>query len=142
MKHGMANLVVAAVALTPFLVVVRVGATAPRPPTVKLVRASLDRAHRTVDVRLRVCFSAGPRARIVVHETRTLRGTERAHHEWVVPRAVEPVQVRPFSCVASWRLNWLLEPRLVGAGTYTASIRVRDANRIWARSVGFSVTSA
>jgi len=116
-------------------------AGASRAPSLKLERATVDRAVKTVDLRLRICFSTGPRARITVSERRTLRGVEQASHRWIVPRAIKPKHIYPYSCRSGWRVNWLLKPGLVGPGVYTAAVRVRDAYGRWTRSVGLSVTS-
>ena len=112
-----------------------------RPPSLTITRASVDRAAHTIDLRLRICFSSGPLAMIAVNEQRTLHGIERATHSWIVPRGVEPDRIFAYACRTNWRVNWLLEPRLTGPGTYRASIRVRDAYRRWTPSVAVSVTS-
>ena len=88
-----------------------------------------------------ICLSAGPRARLTVRERRTVGGVVAAAHDWIVPRAIEPAHVSPFACRKGWRVNWLMQPRLTGPGTYTATIRVRDAYGAWSRPVAFSVTS-
>ena len=116
-------------------------ASAPaRLPSVQIVRATVDRGAHTVDLRLRICFSAGPRARIAIAERRTFHGRV-ATHRWA-PRAEEPIQISPFTCRTGWRLNWLLEQRLQGPGTYSATLRVRDAFGRWAPAVAFSLASA
>jgi hypothetical protein len=109
-------------------------------PNVKVETVTVDRGAQTVDLRLRICFSSGPRALIAVNERRALRGVVKASRSWS-PRGVEPARVFPFSCRAGWRLNWLLEPRLRGPGTYQATIRVRDAYGRWTTPIAFSVTS-
>lgn len=115
-------------------------ATAAPQPSVRIVRATVDRAAHTVDLRLRICFSAGPRAQIEITERRQSRGGA-ATRRWV-PRGEEPAGVSPFACRSGWRLNWLVEPRLRGPGTYGATIRVRDAYGRWSTAVAFSVSSA
>ena len=101
-----------------------------RAPTAELTRASVDHRAHTVDARLRICFSSGPRAMIEITEQRTQHGHVVATHRWA-PQGVKPVSISPFSCHANWQLNWLLEPSLQGSGTYTAAIRVRDAYGRW-----------
>lgn len=81
-----------------------------------ILAASVDRQARTIDLRLRICFSSGPRALIAITEQRTVAGRVRATAHWA-PRAVEPTRIYPFACRANWRLNWLLTPKLVGPGT-------------------------
>lgn len=93
----------------------------------------------TVDLRLNLCFSSGPRAQIAILEQRKL-GVVKASHRWS-PRGVEPRRIAPFACRGNWRLNWLLEPDLRSAGTYTAEIRVRDAYGRWTAPVSISVIS-
>jgi len=118
----------------------RTAAATPRPPSLEIGKATVDRVAHTVDLRLRICFSSGPRALIAVSERRTLRGVEKASSHWI-PRGVEPTRIYPFSCRTGWRLNWLLEPHLNGPGTYEVTIRVRDAYGRWTPRVAFSVTS-
>jgi hypothetical protein len=113
-------------------------AHAHRVPTVRIERATVDRTTNTVDLRLRVCFSAGPRAHITISERRSYRGTV-ATHRWV-PDAEKPARVSPYACRTGWRLNWLLEPRLQGAGAYRATIRVRDAYGRWSFPAAVSLT--
>jgi hypothetical protein len=113
--------------------------TAARLPTVGVERAIVNRTAHTVDLRLRICFSAGPRARIAISERRSYHGAM-ATHRWV-PSAERPTRISPFACRVGWRLNWLLDPQLQGPGTYTATVRVRDAYGRWSRPVAFSVTS-
>jgi hypothetical protein len=110
------------------------------PPRLEIMKAVVDRTAHTVDLRLRICFSSGPRALIAVDERRTVGGVVQAARHWV-PQGVEPTQIHPFSCRANWRLNWLLERGLRGPGTYTATIRIRDAYARWTRAVVLSVTS-
>jgi hypothetical protein len=111
-----------------------------RPPSLTLSRATVSRTAHTVDVRLRICFSSGPRALFVVREQRTLTGVLKASRHWS-PGGVEPSRIFPFACRENWRMNWLLEPGLRGPGTYAASIRVRDAYGRWTPPVAFSVSS-
>lgn len=99
-------------------------------PTLELTSATVDRTAHTVDARLRICFSSGPRAEIAVTE-RLLRGGETVASRSWVPQGVEPTAISPFACRSGWRLNWLVVPALRGPGTYTATIRVRDAEGRW-----------
>ena len=117
-------------------------ATGPGPlPRIEITKATVDRRAQTVDVLLRICFSAGPRGLIAISERRRLDGVEKARHDWV-PQGVRPTRISPFSCRANWRLNWLLERNLRGPGTYTATIRVKDAYGRWTQPVALSVTSS
>jgi germination protein M len=113
--------------------------TAAHPPTVQVVRATVDRASRTVDLQLRICFSAGPRAQVTISERRTYRGTVMTR-SWV-PSGEIPNRISPFACRAGWRVNWLLAPRLRGPGSYQTTIRVRDAYGRWSEPAGVSLTS-
>jgi hypothetical protein len=106
---------------------------------VQILRATIDRRAHTVDLRLRICFSGGPRAQIAITERR-IHHHRVTTHRWV-PRAEEPTRISPFACRSGWLLNWLLEPQLRGPGTYSATIRVRDAFGRWTPSVAFSVSS-
>lgn len=111
-----------------------------RLPTLKIMNVTVDRIARTVDVRLRICFTPGPRALIRISERRTLNGIEKASHRWI-PRGVEPARISPYACNNHWRMNWLLAHGLSGPGTYSATIRLRDAYGRWTRRASFSVTS-
>lgn len=95
-------------------------------PSVELTKVTVDHRTHTIDARLRICFSSGPRAMITVTERRTLHGRVVARHQWI-PEGVKPIRTYPFTCHADWQLNWLPAPDLRGSGTYTAMIRVTDA---------------
>lgn len=128
--------------LVGLLVTAPTAAGTTRLPSLAIVKATVDRAAKTVDLRLRICFSSGPRSVIAVSERRILRGVEKASNDWIVPRGVKPTRIYPFSCRTGWRVNWLLKPRLSGPGTYDVTIRVRDAYGRWTPQAAFSVTSA
>ena len=89
---------------------------------------------------MRICFSAGPRSLIRISERRTLNGIEKASHQWI-PRGVEPTRISHYACNKHWRMNWLLKRGLSGPGTYSATIRLRDAYGNWTRRASFSLTS-
>ena len=116
------------------------GAGTPRPPSLQITKATVDRVARTVDLRGRICFSAGPRALISVEERRTVHGVVKASRHWI-PSAIKPTRIYPYACTNRWRLNWLLQSGLNGPGTYTVSIRLRDAYGRWTPPVSVSVTS-
>jgi hypothetical protein len=122
------------------LVVGGAAAAAPPAPTLTISRLTVDRTAHTADVRLRICLSSGPRAALQVREHRSLGGVVQASSRWS-PRGVEPTHIFPFACRQNWRLNWLLKPALRGPGTYTATIRVRDAYGRWTLPTTFSLSS-
>jgi hypothetical protein len=109
-------------------------------PSLTISRAAVDRTAHTVDLRVRICFSSGPRALLAIHEQRTFHGVLKAKNDWA-PSGVEPQRIAPYACRANWRVNWLLKPGLRGPGTYAASIRVRDAYGRWTQPVTFSISS-
>jgi immunoglobulin-like protein involved in spore germination/sporulation and spore germination protein len=119
---------------------VTLAAAAVRAPTAALTNATVDRTAHTVDARLRICFASGPGAAIVVTERRTVHGRVVATRRWTA-EGVKPTRTHPFSCRADWRLNWLLAPGLQGEGTYTATIRVRDAYGRWTSPVRIGAVS-
>lgn len=81
----------------------------------------------SVSLRLRVCASIGPRAVIVVQESRRVGGVTKARDRWSDPLGVDLDQVQPYECVSGYRLAWAARSRLfVGPGIYNATIRVRD----------------
>jgi hypothetical protein len=122
------------------LLVGSVAAATPPLPSLTITRAAIDRATHTVDLRLRICFSAGPRALLEIREQRALRGAVKATSRWS-PHGVEPQRIAPFACRANWRMNWLMKPELRGPGTYNARIRVRDAYGKWTPPSTLRVTS-
>jgi hypothetical protein len=127
--------------LVGLLVMVPTAAGTTRLPSLAIVKATVDRAAQTVDLRLRICFSSGPRSLISVSERRDLHGVARASNDWTVPRGVKPMRIYPFACRTGWQVNWLLKPRLSGPGTYKVTIRVRDAYGRWTPQAAVSVTS-
>jgi hypothetical protein len=130
-------------AATAAMVVLAAGSAAAatrQPPSLTIARITVDRSAHTADVRLRICFSSGPRALLQVREQRTVGDVVKASSRWS-PRGVEPNRIFPFGCRGNWRVNWLMKPALRGPGTYTADIRVRDGYGRWALPVRFSVSS-
>jgi hypothetical protein len=141
MRHTLATVLVIVTAPAGYLTAGWASASAPpHLPTVQIMRATLDRNAHTVDLRVRICYSAGRRAQVTIIERRTFHGRHTTHR-WA-PRGEEPTRVSRFTCRTGWRLNWLLEPRLRGPGTYTATIRVRDGFGRWSPAVAFTVVSA
>jgi hypothetical protein len=140
MRHTLSTALAIVTALAGCLAAGRASAASTDLPTAQIMRATLDRNAHTVDLRVRICFSAGPRAQVAITERRTFHGRH-ATHRWA-PRGEESTRVSAFTCRTGWRLNWLLEPRLRGPGTYSATIRVRDAFGRWSPAVAITVVSA
>ena len=92
-----------------------------------------------VDARLRMCLSVGPRAVVLVEETRMLGTLTTASERWRDPLGVDLDQVRPYACVDDYRLSWALKSRFVGPGTYAVRIRIRDGYGRLSKAVSFSL---
>jgi len=110
-------------------------------PTVSIASVTYRRAAGTVDLRVRLCLSNGPGAVISIGEQRRLHGVRMASDHSVDPTGVDLTRVYPYSCVAGYQIAWALKPRLVGPGTYTATVRVRDGYGTWSAAVSFSISS-
>lgn len=89
---------------------------------------------------VRFCAELGPRAVLFIRETRRWRGAQRAVRSTVEPLGVDLDHVMPYRCVARFSIGWLVPTSLlVGGGTYSVSVRLRDGRLRLSRSVGFSV---
>jgi len=112
-----------------------------RSPTIKIASVTYRRAAGTVDLRVRLCLSNGPGAVISIAEQRRLRGVRVGSGHSIDPTGVDLTRIYPYSCVAVYQIAWVLKPRLVGPGTYTATVRVRDGYGAWSAAVSFSISS-
>jgi hypothetical protein len=117
------------------------GSDARRSPTINIASVTYRRAAGSVDLRVRLCMSNGPGAVISIAEQRRLRGVRVGSDRSVDPTGVDLTRVYPYSCVAVYQIAWVLKPRLVGPGTYTATVRVRDGYGAWSAAVSFSISS-
>jgi hypothetical protein len=93
----------------------------------------------TVEVRLRICLNAGPRAVLLVDETRMLGTVTRASESWRDPLGVDLDRIRPYACFGNYVLSWALKSRFLGPGTYTVRIRVRDGYGRLSNTASFSL---
>ena len=120
-------------------------ADAARAPTAVLTSVAVKHTARsngfagTVAARLRICLSVGPRAVLLIEETRRVGTVTRARESWREPLGVDLDRVRPYACIGNYALSWALESRFVGPGSYTVRIRVRDGYGRLSDSVSFSL---
>jgi hypothetical protein len=120
-------------------------ASSTKAPTLRLMSATVvatkiqgNSAGRAT-VRIRFCAEIGPRAVLLIRETRRFRGSTRATASLVEPLGVDLTVVMPHRCIARHTVGWLVASKLlVGGGTYSVSIRLRDGRGRVTRSVGFS----
>jgi hypothetical protein len=102
-------------------------------PTLELTSAAVKRTKPngrfagSVTLHVRMCLSVGPRAQLIVTETRRLGAAVKARATWTDPLGVDLVKVYPYDCVSGYMLSWVLGTRFsVGPGTYTVTVRLRD----------------
>jgi hypothetical protein len=112
-----------------------------RAPKIRVSSIVYRRAAGTVDLHVRLCLSNGPGAKLSVIEQRAVHGAPRATARWADPTGVDLKHVYPYGCVSDYQIAWVLEPRLLGPGTYTATIRVRDGYGTWSGPVFFRISS-
>ena len=93
----------------------------------------------SVEVRLRICLNVGPRAVLLVDETRKLGTVTRASESWRDPLGVDLDRVRPYACLNDYVVSWALRSRFVGPGTYTVHIRIRDGYGRLSKAASFSL---
>ena len=106
--------------------------------TVKRVPAKPS-STTVMDVRFRLCVSVGPKALFLVDEVLKVGGVTKAKNHWTDPLGVDLTKPQPFGCASRYQISWVVKPRLArGPGTYTATIRVRDAHGTVSRPMSFS----
>lgn len=119
-----------------------------RAPTLVLTRASVTAtglregyAGKAL-IRVRFCAEIGPRAVLLMRETRKIGGLTKASDQSVEPLGVDLERVLPYECVQDFEVEWLVRADLlVGGGTYYVSVRLRDGRGRVTRPVGFSFHS-
>jgi len=89
-------------------------------------------------VYLNFCLSPGPGAAVVTIETRKVGRRVVARQVSSDPLAVDVSGVQPRECVSRWLESWTVPARLMGAGTYYVSMRVKDGYGQLSKAVGFS----
>jgi hypothetical protein len=81
----------------------------------------------TVDLRVRLCASIGPRAVLLTRQWRAVGRVKKASANDIDPLGVDLTKVYPYSCTSDYQMSWIVPTRLlVGGGTYYVSVRVRD----------------
>jgi hypothetical protein len=108
------------------------------PPTLTLTSVSVKRKPSGVTAYLNFCLSPGPGAAVITTETRKVGRRVVARDVSNDPLGVDLSTVQPRECVTRWLESWVVPGRLMGAGTYSVSIRVKDGYAQLSKAVGFS----
>jgi hypothetical protein len=137
-------LVVAVVAV---LVAAPAGARSERVPTIRFNSATVKRTAvrdgyaGTVSVNARICVGGAPGPLILTTQTRRMGGKVKARLTTRDPLAVDSVDVLPYTCVDHYRVAWVVQSRfMVGGGTYTASLRIRNGSGVLSAPATVSLT--
>ena len=93
-------------------------------------------------IRVRFCAEIGPRAALLVRETRKVGGSIKASASSVEPLGVDLQRILPYRCFRNYVVAWLVRAKLlVGGGTYAMTVRLRDGHGRLTRPIGFSLRS-
>ena len=93
----------------------------------------------SVELHVRLCLSVGPRAAITTREVRRVGSAVRSRGVRVDPLGVDLEKIKPYRC-SRLEIGWLVESRfVVGGGTYTARLRVRDGYGRLSAPLAFTV---
>lgn len=93
-------------------------------------------------IRVRFCAEIGPRAALLVRETRKVGGSTKASASSVEPLGVDLQRILPYRCFRNYVVAWLVRAKLlVGGGTYAVTVRLRDGHSRLTRPIGFSLRS-
>src|SRR5262245_9501032 len=121
------------------------GATQNRRPEIVLKSLTFKRTAvrggfaASSDLRVRLCLSRGPRAAITTREVRRVGSAVKARGTRVDPLGVDLEKIYPYRC-SMFQIGWLVEARfVVGGGTYSARLRVRDGYGRLSAPLAFTV---
>jgi hypothetical protein len=93
----------------------------------------------SIDLRVRLCLSRGPRAAITTHEVRRVGSVVKARGTTIDELGVDLGKIYPYRC-SKYQIGWLVEARfVVGGGTYSARLRVRDGRGRLSAPLAFTV---
>ena len=93
----------------------------------------------SIDLGVRLCLSRGPRAVITTHEQRRRGSVVKARGTTVDPLGVDLGKIYPYRC-SQYQIGWLVEARfVVGGGSYSARLRVRDGRGRLSAPLAFTV---
>jgi hypothetical protein len=91
------------------------------------------------DLRVRLCLNRGPRAVITTREVRRVGSVVKVRGTSVDPLGVDLEKIYPYRC-SMYQIGWLVEARFVlGGGTYSARLRVRDGRGRLSAPLNFTV---
>jgi hypothetical protein len=93
----------------------------------------------SIDLRVRMCLSRGPRAVITTREERRVGSVVKARGTTVDELGVDLGKIYPYRC-SMYQIGWLAEARfVVGGGSYSAKLRVRDGRGRLSAPLAFTV---
>ena len=93
----------------------------------------------SIDLRVRLCLSRGPRAVITTREVRRVGSVVKARGFTIDELGVDLEKIYAYRC-SKYQIGWLVEARfVVGGGTYTARLRVRDGHGRLSAPLAFTV---
>ncbi len=84
----------------------------------------------TMDVRMTLCASIGPKAVFLITQTRKVGSVVKARFTMPDPLGVDVAGIQPYQCYTNYRQSWWIDSgdkRFVLPGTYIVSLRVKDA---------------
>jgi hypothetical protein len=92
-----------------------------------------------IDLRVRLCLRRGPRAAITTREERRVGSVVKARGTSIDELGVDLGKIYPYRC-SKYQIAWLAEARfVVGRGTYSAKLRVRDGRGRLSAPLAFTV---
>jgi hypothetical protein len=93
----------------------------------------------SIDLRVRLCLSRGPRAVMTTREVRRVGSVVKARGTTIDELGVDLGKIYPYRC-SMYQIGWLAESRfVVGGGTYSARLRVRDGRGRLSAPLAFTV---
>jgi hypothetical protein len=93
----------------------------------------------SADLRVRLCLSVGPGAAITTRESRRVGSVVKARGTTIDPLGVDLGKIKPYRC-SNYQIGWLVQARFVlGGGTYSARLRVRDGRGRLSEPLAFTV---
>ncbi|MGH3133059.1 MAG: hypothetical protein ACRDNY_04850 [Gaiellaceae bacterium] len=116
-----------------------------QPPNIRAINAAVtisppkDGFAGTARIRVKFCAEIGPRALIRIHETRKIGASIKASRKSVARLGAGVDRIQPYRC-ARRTVRWRVPSRLlVGGGTYSVNVRVRDGRGRLSQPLGFSL---
>ena len=93
----------------------------------------------SIELGVRLCLSRGPGTLITTREVRRVGSVVKARGTAVDELGVDLGKIYPYRC-SRYKIGWLVEARfVVGGGSYSARLRVRDARGRLSAPLTFTV---